>query len=418
MSAASRKRRPIAFWILLGAVLLILTILLLRQPHGPLRTSLEECSSSEVNCATAMIKKADGRWLGIVEISDTGYFHDIYATTEILGRIGQKSREKDALIVTFVHGWNHSAKEGDENLTAFEKLLDQLAAEEKRQRGENARQVLGLYVGWRGSSVEVSPFWIPTFWSRKAVAEDIGHSAVSVFATLNEIWAEAGGLCRSNGRLSDTRMLTIGHSFGGLIVSRAALPLLVKNVAEARGDGERLRGLGDLIVLINPAVEATAFLGLRSELFEYPTTRTKYPKLVVVTSDADLATRIAFPAGRLLTVWDRDVPKRGDWPLMLKTIGHADEYKTHDLTAKPNGPRWDGARQFPNNVYLADRLSESQWLSDKRKYSDTPFWLVKTDSYVVRDHSDFSDELRGFVGELFSDIAKDAASRSQACKGN
>lgn len=407
-SGRLRGWRPILYLVIASLVVAMISA---RQPVAPYREVPAGCEAASDDCSRAMIKQWKDRWLALLEITDAGDFHDVVSVTKIMSRIGRESREADALIVTFVHGWNHNASDRDDNLVEFEALLAQLAQREARDRGEKARRVIGVYIGWRGSSIGSTPLWVPTFWSRKAVAEDIGHSAVTVFATLNEIWTEGSKLCRQGGKPSDTRMLTIGHSFGGLIVSRAVLPLLSKGVAEARGDGKQFRGFGDLVVLINPAIEASAFLGLRSLLREYPSTRTKYPNLLVVTSDADWATRYAFPAGRLLTVWDRSVPAWNDWRLMLETIGHIDEFRTHDLSARPIGPRSNQAR----SPLLVDRTSRTEWLSTGYRYSDTPFWLVKTDESVVRHHSDFSDTLRGFVGTLFSDIASGAAAAPLPC---
>lgn len=409
-----RYKRILSLFLLFGAAGAIIAFLFGRQPNAPFRESLEECDANSENCSKAMIKKWTDRWLGIVEINDAGEFHDVFSATEILSRIGRRARESNALIVTYVHGWNHNAKDNNGNFVAFEELLKDLAIKESA-RGENARRVVGLYVGWRGSSIGAPLLWLSTFWSRKAVAEDIGHSVVALFATLNEIWVEAGKRCRSGGVASDTRMLTIGHSFGGLIAARAALPMLIKGVAEARGKPSGFHGLGDLVVLINPAVEASAFLGLRSQMWEYPSTRTKHPKLVVITSDADWATKFAFPAGRLLTVWDRSLPEWDHWWLMLKSIGHVDRFKTHDLTAASAGASGKGVRKIAEMALLADRTSETDWLRPGYKFSDTPFWLVKTDNSIVKHHSDFSYALRTFTEVLFTEIVQDAAASRQSC---
>ena len=83
-----------------------------------------------------------------------------------------------------------------------------------------------------------------------------------------------------------------------------------------------LEAFGDLVVLINPAVEFLHSLALRSQLHEFPDTTTKHPSSIVVTSSADWATRLAFPLGRIFTVWDRSLRNGEEWGLLLRTIGH------------------------------------------------------------------------------------------------
>lgn len=122
-----------------------------------------ECKAASNDCSRSMIKQWADRWLAILEITDSGDFHDVVSVTEIMRRIGRESSEADTLIVTFVHGWNHNASDGDDNLVQFEALLAQLAQLEARDRGEKARKVIGVYIGWRGSSIGSTPLWIQRF---------------------------------------------------------------------------------------------------------------------------------------------------------------------------------------------------------------------------------------------------------------
>ena len=192
-----------------------------------LRTNLAECRPTDTDkCATNVIKEWDNdRWLGFIELTDAGNYHDLERMQQVLKRLGDDAHERDLLIVTYVHGWGHNAEEGDDNVrTAFEALLKDMANIEASRAPSERRQVVGIYMGWRGSLVNLTPFWIPTFWSRKAVAEDIGHAAAAVFATINKVWLEANSECRSDKRRANTRMLTIGHSFGGLLLRARSCP--------------------------------------------------------------------------------------------------------------------------------------------------------------------------------------------------
>jgi hypothetical protein len=118
-----------------------------------------------------------------------------------------------------------------------------------------------------------------------------------------------------------TRLVTFGHIFGGLIVYIALsqyfidrivqselVPFSQSLVAErARAEkekGKEIAGYGDLVIIVNPAIEAIRFQPIR-ELLENRRNANSFapkqnPVFVEVTSDADWATGIAFPAGRLL----------------------------------------------------------------------------------------------------------------------
>lgn len=396
----------ISLGLLFFAAVLFCALLVMGTPNIAYRPNSIECIADDATaCERNYIKEWDNRWIGFVELTDAGKYQHLPMMQQVLARLGDEAKDKDVLIVTYVHGWRHNAHGADENVAEFEALVAKMADDEASRPPAERRKVIGVYVGWRGSSVDRAPFWIPTFWSRKAVAEDIGHSVTAIFATINKEWVNANRICRPNsaGRRGNTRMLTIGHSFGGLIVARSSLPLMINAVHSEALDP--LEALGDMVVLINPAIEASAFLGLRSQLHEFPKTATRNPALVVVTSDADWATRFAFPFGRIFTVWDRSVPSWEEWGLMLRTIGHVDQFITHKLSSDKGQLKFE------------DKTSTSDWLPKNPVYrrATTPFWFVKTDGSVVKSHSDFSVELREFTGELFAKIAKDAANDPRQC---
>jgi hypothetical protein len=67
--------------------------------------------------------------------------------------------------------------------------------------------------------------------------------------------------------------MLIGHSFGGLIAFQAnsqSFALRYGSGVLANRGGPLVPGLGDLVVLINPAIEATRFTSLHSLWSEYP----------------------------------------------------------------------------------------------------------------------------------------------------
>lgn len=105
-----------------------------------------------------------------------------------------------------------------------------------------------------------------------------------------------------------TRVALIGHSFGGLLVeavmTHAMAGVLFGNAAQAEAEFP-----ADLIVLMNPAsaaVYAKEFIdvlvrdGITLYRVDAKGKRYERPLIVSVTSEADKATRVAFPLGARL----------------------------------------------------------------------------------------------------------------------
>jgi hypothetical protein len=113
---------------------------------------------------------------------------------------------------------------------------------------------------------------------------------------------------------------------------------------------EPVRSLGDLVILLNPAFEASLYNNLislaTSTNIDYPTNQS--PVMAIFTSKSDTATGFFFPFGRRFSTWvDATRPSKGpheqwlfnvkkdDTPderrAILDTVGHDDDYVTYDL---------------------------------------------------------------------------------------
>ncbi len=107
-------------------------------------------------------------------------------------------------------------------------------------------------------------------------------------------WADGSG--------RSTRLLTIGHSFGGLIVYTALHQYLIDGAAVLAESSEPVPvpAFGDLGALVNPAFEAVRYEPIREIIRQQNAyVRKENPVLVAVTSKGDWATGYAFPAGRI-----------------------------------------------------------------------------------------------------------------------
>lgn len=267
-----------------------------------------------------------------VAFSQEQFKHGILAAGQVLTDGGT--------VIVYVHGWHHSAQMSDEHIPYFEKLI----ASAKQEKGN----AIGLYVGWRGDSIDVKEWpilsYALTFWDRKATAHDIGYGGgvTELFQQLSTIRANAP---------EDARLVIVGHSFGGAIVYSAAEQLLKKQIcrdAELAYDSEseacvkieyqqkespnggEFNAVADLMVLLNPAFEAKRLQSLYSlaRKHEYPPTLP--PRLVMITTTADKATRYAFPLGRWLGTAFRWPPGK-ESALNRTAIGHYRPFATHQL---------------------------------------------------------------------------------------
>jgi hypothetical protein len=319
--------------------------------------------------------------LGFIEFDDQGQLWDRQQMSAVLNRIATEPRE--LLMVVFVHGWKHSAAPGDDNIETFRQAMAKLSAADAQvaaRNGTQPRQVVGVYLGWRGGSVSVPGAKELTFWERKNTAQKVGHGSVTEVLSRLELIKETKNSLIGN---QDTRLVVVGHSFGGAVVFAAVGQLLANRFVHTKGPvGQQstVSGYGDLVVLINPAFEATLF----SSLSDMSTERGTYfdaqlPVVAVLTSQADDATKRAFPLGRQLsTLFEKEhamvrrnaVTKRDETidgkDANVTAIGHFEPYRTHTLSATTQAPQpqADAAAEAEQTAETALSVSE-QWANDR-----------------------------------------------------
>jgi hypothetical protein len=315
--------------------------------------------------------------LGVVEFDDQGVCQarsQMDAITDKLGQFG----DDDAIIIVFVHGWKHDARDDDSNLVDFSKVLEKAVRREAEVAQKNtrpARPVFGLFVGWRGL----------TLYSRRLLLEEINLSQLTFWdRQAAGLRVAIGSIRELLGRLRQYRnqkppgkrlLVIVGHSFGGMIVYSAVAQSLIE--AAATPPGAMSPSFADLVLLVNPAIEAARYLPvhelvtLQKAAAQQTGQDDQHPVFVCVTSSNDWATGLAFPAGnayRLLTERWKNAKER---QAMLNTIGHISWMKTHDLIAAGEG---DAAR--PALTPHADTHGVS------------PFWVVRAAPEVINGHSD------------------------------
>lgn len=366
---------PIRVFILHFVLLLTASCALDRPYRTTISTPLPEpldCLSAHTIAASASANfescnyideaQTAGQYsVGFVEFDDQGWLHDKQQPANLIEKIEQiKARDPDTqfLIVVYAHGWKHNARSGDPDVQNFHQLLQRLDQQERAAErstvpvGKNAantiykrREIVGVYIGWRGSELPIPFLENVTFWSRKNAAERVGNGAVKqLLMQLNQLRARLNRWETSNrlAKWNETQLLIIGHSFGGLVLYHALHSEIIEHGLVVDGKTGKYRvakGIGDLVVLVNPAFEGSLY----EPLWNAAVTRGCYPEkqrpiMAIVTSDADYATRYTFPLGRLYTYLTQSAPQAGERKSVLNTVGHLQRYRTHRLEVFKDSP--------------------------------------------------------------------------------
>jgi hypothetical protein len=443
-------------------------------------------------CSNITPETAPGYELHFVEFDDQGWAVSVPAgatarhggkllsqTDHLMNRLEKLLGDEQQYlnIILYVHGWKHDAKDDDNDVKRFRRILASARTLES-SKSKTPRKVLGIYVGWRGKSWNLPSAMINlSFWSRKAAALRVSHGAVQeLFSRLRTVQKHYNSNLDSpdctaprEGRITTSgcrvRMLMIGHSFGAWILYSAISGPLIStlnaekdlNNAPALGDRgaaenrttstkeEVNRRPADMIVLVNPAFEAVRYQPLHQAAINYKNKVVQPPLLVTVTSSADSATRVWFPAGRFInSIFERPVTSDEQSDAMKRTHGHIELYQTHKLIALENNacPGWqppgplsasdshamlknkgieelnsarffqqhtDGtgllkphwAREFCGGVALS-LMAPS--LPGHNRDPNSLVWNIYTDESLIQSHSDIMGEkFLEFVRQLYDD---------------
>ena len=298
-------------------------------------------------------------YLSAVEFDDQGWFADrkqMEALFLLLKKL-EKENNGHTLIYVYAHGWKHNASPCDNNVVCFSRLLERTDAAERAMTGGSTqlkRNVVGVYLGWRGLPYNAGAFTNLSFWSRKEAAARVGRGGV--FELLLRLRDYRDSRKTEDTRFNQgatTQLVVTGHSFGGLVIysalSHALMERAAKTTKQPGGEVgyETAGSFGDFVMLVNPAFEGSLY----EPLFNIATHRcyekdTQRPVLMIVTSEADRATGTAFPIGRSLGTLLQHAKSPGQSQSIVTAIGHDSRYQTHRLSS--------------NNVAAAGLVDESE----------------------------------------------------------
>jgi hypothetical protein len=114
--------------------------------------------------------------LAVIEFDDQGWYHDLNQRDD-LNRYLDCNRNEDLLIMVLIHGWKHNAAPDDASLRSFRAVLKDARLSENRR--PTPRQILGVYLSWRGLSLSGNWFWMNgSFWTRKNAASRVAVGSI------------------------------------------------------------------------------------------------------------------------------------------------------------------------------------------------------------------------------------------------
>jgi hypothetical protein len=349
-----------------------------------------------------------------IQLTDDGKFVDRCELTDVLYELNWDSpphprefrptRKPEAkllpkFVVLYIHGWKHSASEGDSDVASFTGLIDQLA-----RANAGKKQMLGVYVGWNAMS-KVPPFnWFPfdnlTFWSKQTIADRIAQSAVTT-----KIISSIGSVMSAGDDSAANQFIVIGHSFGARMVFSATNQSLIYDTEKAHpgypgGVYRQIQGIANAVILLNPAFEAARYTALDAiTRIEEKFADDQLPLLLSVSSDGDWATKTAFPVGQWLGFYRSETE--------ITTLGNYTKYETHSLrTADSNGCGGSSVSNDLSESFVANGLclarDPTPHNEDQIIQPRNPFLIARTTSDIIKDHNDIWNEK--FAGWLFAYI--------------
>jgi hypothetical protein len=404
--------------------------------NKPFRTSFPQTNPGQTaaDYTRAVIESAPGYKLGFVEFDDQGWFWDtnqVKAVEDMIrteSGIGQTNNAQGIVIVLFVHGWKNNAAYDNTNVVMFRNTLAQFNTVEEVQTNHAPRKIVGVYAGWRGLSATSD--WFPplaeelSFWERKNTAHKVGG-----YGALTELLVGLESLQQaSNDSLATnaprTELIIVGHSFGGGAVYSAISEIVNERFVQTVKQGQVLKPLGDQVILLNPAFEASRHYTLNQmvvSIAQYPTNQR--PVLSIFTSKGDWATHYFFPLGRYFSTWFEKNRNEEQKLANRQAVGWFQPFITHDLVyntnseamasgnstfnpgtkkhelhgpdklvASMNNVHEQRQKWHPNNTKAATYYFDDSILKPRANFRPgDPILIVSVDKKIMKDHDDITN---------------------------
>jgi hypothetical protein len=381
----------------------------------PYRTAdLTACEPADCDPA-ALIEHYPNYDLAFVEFTERGNVFDRGKMQQVLEFVGQQARydpdqaDQGVLTVVFVHGWKHNARADDENVRSFRELLAKVAPLSTRRR------VVGVYVGWRGLSIDAGPLTNITYWERKATAEQVAKGGATELLLRLERVVIDDEPARPNRNL----YFVTGHSFGGAVVLAALNEILLERVVNAvplEGSGAcvETRPFGHGVVLLNPAIEANEALQLKELVAETCFGPEQIRLMHVISSDADEATNKSFRLGQWFGVtltWRQATLEREfdgkqlqveESDLDTITVGNFKPFQTGQLERSDSADTpWRYRSCIGEEAACLDPADRDRHIPVQH---NEPLAFIHTDGSFIADHNDvFNDNVSAYLAAVMAE---------------
>lgn len=386
------------------------------KPYHFLEWSSGNCTDpASSDCKQSYYQEYQDFDLAFAEFTERGNAFNNDWVRQVLMKIEERRNEQGVVMIVFIHGWKHNADENDDNLRDFRTTLEVLSGSSQLMD----RRLVGVYIGWRGTSIEFPLLKELTFWDRKAVAQEVGKGGVTqLLLELEKI-----------DRKDPTNVLAIvGHSFGGAITVSATTEIISEIIASGRQEGDSGGTIGDAVIVLNPAIEANQTLSMVEAAVENKIPAPRNPLFYSISTDADGATHYLFPIGQtvgLLFTWHQEDLQRSYYhdrvtnePLPLReehldatTTGNFAPYLTYRLTMDFTGGLPDPVLQACEEVPDAclpkglTRLKGHPAIGPLP--SNYPLQFIKTDETVMGGHNDiFNPKILTLIYTLIDDVVR------------
>jgi len=298
-----------------GVLPVILTLLTLWfggcTQFGPYHANTPE------NPSASLILGPDGPYkIAVVEFGENGMAQDT-SQLEAARSLIVDTKAEDPLVIVYVHGWQNNADSAD--VCKFEHFIDVLSKNE--EISSNHLKVIGVYLAWRGKSLNIDYVNTATFWGREQSAHGVANAVAPIknpraLYTLRDAVEQLGEAVRQkksqyHRQGVGPRAVLLGHSFGALVLEES----ISKDIEKAAEEGSGNAIVWDLAITLNSANDSqnsrqilqnfdtlyrhvgNRYVSIQDPSKSFPDYRTA---LISVTSETDLATGLAFPVGSWL----------------------------------------------------------------------------------------------------------------------
>ena len=420
---------PFSFMKQRTLLLLLALIVTACTQNAPYRTvEAVRCEENDCNPGT-YIEQHQNYDLAFVEFSERGNVFSRERMNQVLDFVGKRAQydpkqpDQGVLALVFVHGWKHNASAEDKNIASFRNLLSKIATLSRTATSTAGtkmtppRRVIGVYVGWRGLSIDWGePLTNISYWERKQTAEQVARGGVTELL----LRLEREVIDDEPGRpLNRNLYFVTGHSFGGAVVLAALndvmLERIVSGIPTEDDDGcVQTRSFGHGVVLLNPAIEANEALQLKELVAETCFGSNQVRLLHVISSDADAATNQAFRIGQQLGVnprWKQTTLYREFDGKQLQfqendldtiTVGNFKPFQTGQLSrSDSDASRWDYKSCIGENPQCLDDADIQQHIPVQ---SNEPLAFIQTDINFISDHNDvFNDNVAAYLAAVVAE---------------